>query len=166
MADKSYSLFPNEHLLCEGLIRIEAQQLEPFRDLKHVFLVGNLQHEVCHPFVRDDRLEVILCYYEAGDDGLFHRHPHVTEYEYVLAGSVSYFDVATGQEVSFSTGDFCVIPAGICVQRRVRQRARTLALKVPSADDKVHCAECDRECAYRQKPFAGSSREGKKNEFF
>ena len=125
-------------------------------DLKHVFLVGDLQKPSPHPFVRDDRLEVIVCSYQAGDDGLYHWHREVTEYELVTEGEVGYFEVGNGETHWFNMGDFIVIPAGVCVRRLVCQSAKTVAMKVPSSAEKVHCGQCRRVCAWRVEPYRGS----------
>ena len=64
--------------------------------LQHLFLVGDLQKPT-PPVFRDARLELILCTYEAGDDGLFHWHEEVTEYEIILEGRVGYQHVSDGR---------------------------------------------------------------------
>lgn len=132
--------------------RIARGEYEPFAGLRHLFLVGDLQQPNPHPFVRDSRLELILCYYQRGDDGLPHWHREITEYEVVLDGEVEDFDVATGETHWFGPGDVRILPPGVCVQRRVRTAARTVAIKVPSRAEKVRCADCPRECAYRLAP--------------
>ena len=129
--------------------RIARAEYEPFTDLRHLFLVGDLQRPNPHAFVRDRRLEVILCFYQPGDDGLPHWHADVTEYEIVLEGEVGHVDSATGETHWFSPGDLRVLPPGVCVKRVVRRPARTVAIKVPSSAEKVHCAECPRACAAR-----------------
>jgi quercetin dioxygenase-like cupin family protein len=133
--------------------RIARGEYEPFADLQHLFLVGDLKRPNPHPFVRDPRLELILCYYQPGDDGLHHWHREVTEYELVLEGEVGHFEVATGETHWFEPGDVSILPPGVCVQRRIRSAARTVAIKVPSRAEKVHCADCSRECASRVAPF-------------
>jgi hypothetical protein len=120
--------------------------------LKHLFVVGDLRREVPHPFFRDQRVEIILCNYEAGDDGQYHWHPGVTEYELILCGEVGYFEVATGVTHWFEAGDLCTIPPGACVKRLVRNPAQTVAIKVPSTNDKFFCDACDRDCHWRVKP--------------
>ena len=55
---------------------------------RHVFLVGNLQQPTTYPFIRDERVEVVLVSYRAGDDGRYHWHPDVTEYELVVEGEI------------------------------------------------------------------------------
>jgi len=140
-----------------AVLRIARGEYEPFADLRHLFLVGDLKRTNPHPFVRDSRLEMILCYYQPGDDGLHHWHREVTEYEVVLEGEVGHLDVVTGETHWFGPGDVRVLPPGVCVQRRIRSAARTVAIKVPSSDDKVHCAQCSRECASRIAPFQEES---------
>lgn len=120
---------------------------------KHVFLAGNLQRPQATPFLRDERLEWIVCRYEPGDDGLPHWHAEVTEYETVTSGEVGYFEIATERTHWFREGDFFRIPSGVCVRRLVRERSSTIAIKVPSSAEKIHCAECSRECRHRLEPF-------------
>ena len=133
--------------------RIAREEYERFTDLRHLFLVGDLKRPNPHPFVRDERLELILCFYQAGDDGLPHWHKEITEYEVVLEGEVGDLDVATGEIHWFGPGDFRAVPPGTCVKRLVRQAARTVAIKAPSSAEKVHCAQCTRECGSRVEPY-------------
>lgn len=137
-----------------GIARVEYAEVAA--RLKHVFLVGDLARPSEHPFVREDRLELILCFYEAGDDGLPHWHRDVTEYEVVVEGSVGYLDVPTGETRWFAAGDLSVVPAGRCVKRLVPHPARTVAIKVPSRPgDKVHCRDCQRACPVRLEAYRG-----------
>ena len=136
-----------------SVLRIARDDYEQFADLRHLFVVGDLQRPNPHPFVRDSRLELIVCYYQPGDDGRRHWHREVTEYEVVLEGEVGYFDAATGETHWFGPGDVRILPPGLCIERRIRTTARTVAVKVPSSAEKVHCAECPRECASRLAPY-------------
>jgi mannose-6-phosphate isomerase-like protein (cupin superfamily) len=137
-----------------GLDKIaEAEYGSCFGSLQHIFLVGNLLRSCPHPFFRDRRLEVIVCQYEAGDHGQFHWHPEVTEYEYILEGSLAYREAETGNITVFQAGDLATVPAEVCVERIMDQPCRTLAIKVPSHDVKVHCRDCARLCAQRVEPF-------------
>jgi len=125
-------------------------------DLKHIYMVGSLRRPVPHPFFRDERAEVILCFYKKGDGGLFHWHPEVTEYEFVIEGRMGYHSVSDGREHWFEAGDMICIPAGICVRRLVPTRVRTLTVKVPSRDDKIHCRRCVRVCPCRVEKAEGA----------
>ena len=136
---------------------IRREEYLPFTDQEHLFLTGDLQQPNAHPFFRDTRLEWILCFYEAGDDGVAHWHPDVTEYEMVLEGEVGYFEPATGETNWFRPGDFSAIPAGVCVQRIVRERSRTVAIKVPSNAERVVCSGCTRDCASRVNSYRQES---------
>lgn len=135
------------------MIRIARTEYEPFTALKHLFLVGDLQRENPHPFVRDSRLELIVCFYQPGDNGLPHWHAEVTEYELVLEGEIGHRDSATGETHWFGPGDLRALPPGDCVQRLVRTATRTVAIKVPSSAEKIHCAACPRQCAVRLAPY-------------
>lgn len=119
---------------------------------KHVFLVGDLRLPTTYPFIRDERVELILVAYDPGDDGRLHWHPDVTEYELVVDGEIGYFEVASGESHWFGAGDLIAIPAGACVKRIVQRPARGVTLKVPSAGSKIHCDACARECEWRVAP--------------
>jgi mannose-6-phosphate isomerase-like protein (cupin superfamily) len=139
-----------ERVAGSSVVAIGSEEYEPaFDQMQHVFLAGDLKKPCPNPFFRDARLEVIACKYKAGDDGRFHWHSAITEYEYVLEGSVTYVEAATGEARRFHAGDFATVPAGVCVRRLIDEACRTLAVKVPSGDEKVHCRECDRECERR-----------------
>lgn len=137
--------------------RIARTEYEPFADLQHLFLVGNLQRPNPHPFVRDSRLEFIVCFYKPGDDGLPHWHAEVTEYEFVLEGELGIEDIAGGETQWFGPGDLRILAPGACVRRIVRTPTRTVAIKVPSSPEKVLCAQCPRECAARLAPYRQES---------
>ncbi len=130
-----------------------SEYIDFIGDLKHLFLVGDLQMPTPHPFVRDERLEFIYCNYQPGDTGIFHWHRTATEYEFVIVGNLSYLDVGTQQLHYFQTGDFIVIPPSICVYRKVHQPTTTLTVKVPSLAEKVYCAQCQRDCSSRIEPY-------------
>ena len=133
-----------------GIAAIEAAEYQPsFDQMQHVFLVGDLQLPCPNPFFRDTRLEIIACRYQAGDHGLFHWHSAITEYEFVLEGSVIHVEALTGNTRRFHQGDLATVPAGTCVQRLIDGPCRTLAVKVPSNNEKIHCRDCDRVCPSR-----------------
>ena len=144
-----------ERRLTDGLVRIGSDEYAGALPAdKHVFLVGDLQRPTSYPFIRDQRVEVVVVSYEPGDDGRYHWHPDVTEYELVVEGEIGYFEVASGTTHWFVAGDFIAIPPGVCVRRVVRTRARGVTVKVPSVSAKIHCEACSRECAWRTAPFA------------
>lgn len=121
--------------------------------LQHLFLVGDLRLPTPHPFFRDSRVEMILATYEAGDDGQFHWHREVTEYEMVLEGKIGYRHASDGRTIWFGPGDLSLVAEQECVRRLVPAISRTLAVKVPSRPgDKIHCGQCGRDCAFRQTP--------------
>ena len=143
--------------LASGLEKIVSTEYAPhFADLQHIFLVGDLQLPCPHPFFRDSRVEIIACRYEPGDHGMFHWHPEVTEYEYVLEGSLIYQDAVTGETQRYVAGDLRMLPAGVCARRSIEEPCRTLAMKVPSGDRKIHCRDCERRCDQRVEAFRGS----------
>lgn len=153
MESDSTERLPNGRVISIG----KDEYVAHFAELKHVFLVGDLQKSCPHPFVRDERVEIIVCSYLPGDDGLRHWHQTVTEYELVLEGEIGVFEIATGETRWFAAGDFIVVPAGQCVQRIVRQATKTVAVKAPSSNEKIHCDECPRECAWRVEPYVESN---------
>jgi len=125
-------------------------------ELKHIFLVGDLKRDPPHPFVFDERVEVLLTSYGPGDDGDYHWHPSVTEYENVIEGQIGTSEAATGEIDWHGVGDLIVVPAGVCVRRLVRRPVRTLTVKVPSDDGAVRCETCSRTCEARTAPFGGA----------
>ena len=135
---------------------IRREEYLPFTGQKHLFLAGDLRQPNPHPFIRDTRLEWILCFYEPGDDGIPHWHTGITEYETVIDGEIGYFEAATGDTTWFRAGDFSAIPAGVCVKRIVRAPSRTIAVKVPSGAERVVCSGCPRECPWRLNPYLGN----------
>ena len=84
-----------------------AAEYGPFAsELQHIFLAGDLSRPWPHPFFRDARPEILVCDYEPGDHGCFHWHAEITEYEFVLEGSIAYLEAATGERPTFRVGDF------------------------------------------------------------
>lgn len=143
---------------CDGrLCVIRSEEYLPFSGRKHVFLAGDLKQPNPNPFVRETRLEWILCFYEPGDDGVPHWHREVTEYETVLEGEIGYFEAATGETTWLRAGDFTTVPVGVCVKRVVKGQARTAAAKVPSLSERVVCADCPRVCSARIGPYLGDA---------
>jgi quercetin dioxygenase-like cupin family protein len=138
----------------DGLVRIAREEYaDALPHDRHVFLVGDLRRPTAYPFIRDERVELVLVAYGPGDDGRAHWHERVTEYELVLEGEIGYLEIATGETHWFTAGDLVAIPPGACVRRRVRGPARGVTVKVPSLAAKVHCDGCPRECAWRCEPF-------------
>lgn len=122
--------------------------------VRHAHLVGDLRRPAPHPFFRDEQVELIATCYQAGDDGIFHWHRHVTEYEMLLEGRIGYLDATSGAITWMAPGDLHRVVQGRCVRRLVPMSSRTLAVKAPSVgDDKVHCPDCDRPCPRRTLPF-------------
>jgi quercetin dioxygenase-like cupin family protein len=119
---------------------------------QHLFLVGDLQRPVPHPFLRRKDVEIILCHYEPGDHGAPHWHEAVDEIEIVLEGRMEYREMDSGRVLCFGPGDLLNVRHGTCVERVVRTVARTLTVKLPSKSDKIHCRECPRPCAFRREP--------------
>ena len=86
-----------ERPLGSGVVRIaRGEYAGVLPEDKHVFLVGDLQRPTRYPFIRDSRVELVLVSYEPGDDGTYHWHETVTEYELVVEGEIGYLEVATG----------------------------------------------------------------------
>src|SRR5262245_9255425 len=104
-----------ERIPTNGLTAIYSGEYEThFDSAQRLFLAGDLKLPNPHPFFRDRRIEIIACRYKAGDDGFFHWHTNVTEYEYVVEGSMAYEEAATGDVRCFSAGDLRLVPAGVC----------------------------------------------------
>jgi hypothetical protein len=138
-----------------GVIR--AKQWRPYaKEFAHVFLAGNLQRPVPHPYFQRDDVEIICCDYAPGAHGLPHWHAQVDEFELVISGRVGYVETTTAALHWFDAGDLINIEHGICVTRVVEIPTQTIAIKLPSSSEKVHCAQCDRSCRQRRTPFVAS----------
>jgi len=144
-----------ERAVTSEIGRIGAEEYASFKGLQHLYLVGDLKKPNEYPFFRDQRVEMIVCYYSPGDDGAHHWHSKVTEYEIILEGMVGYLEAASGIILWFHPGDCSVVPAGVCVKRLIPERARTVAIKVPSSAEKIQCRACSRDCPSRQQPYVG-----------
>lgn len=136
---------------------VQRHAYAPFLDAaRHIYLAGNFHMPLPYPFLREGRAEIILCVYQTGDDGVFHWHPHVSEYEFVIEGRIGYFVVEADKEEWFDMGDMLCIPPGLCVKRLVPCPAKTLTVKIPSLDDKIHCCRCERDCPHRDQRMAAT----------
>jgi hypothetical protein len=137
--------------------RIDGESYRPLAaDLRHVFLTGDLRQQSCHPFFRDSRVEFIYCQYRPGDNGAFHWHSDITEYQIVVSGRFGFREAQGGEISWFGPGDVSMTPAGVCVERLIEEPTVTVALKVPSIPgDKVFCRHCGRECSFRRQDFEG-----------
>ena len=131
-----------------------------YKENKHVFLVGNLTKPTKYPFIRDSRVEFIVCSYKTGDHGDFHWHEDLDEYEIVIEGTIGYHYACSDVKEWFRKGDFSFIPAGVCVKRLVNEPARTIAVKVPSNSSKTFCNQCNRICHNRLFPYDASAEGG------
>ena len=110
-----------------------------FKNNSHVFLVGDLKKSINHDYIKDTRIEFILCRYEKGDHGEPHWHPETDEYEIITSGKIGYQDCMSGNITWYQKGDFSYIPAKKCVKRLVYTKSETIAVKVPSDDKKYIC---------------------------
>ena len=137
-----------------GVNSIRAAEHGPFAgELQHIFLAGDLSRPCPHPFFRDARLEILVCDYEPGDHGCFHWRAGITEYEFVLEGSIAYLEAATGERPTFRVGDLLMVPRETCVRRLVEEPCRTLAIELPSGGGRIQCQRCPRECQHRVRDF-------------
>lgn len=135
--------------------RISGDSYLPHTDnLSHIFLTGGLADPSPHPYFEDGRLELIYCKYCPGDNGKFHWHDAITEYQIVISGAYGVREAASGKTTWFGPGDVSAIPPGVCIERLIDADTITIAVKVPSVPgDKIHCAECARACHSRQESF-------------
>jgi len=151
---------PNDEVTADGnslplskeSMRINKLEYEKYASsLQHIFLTGNLQQESLHPFFYDDRVELIYCHYQPGDDGSFHWHEAITEYQIVISGAFGVQLADTEEKEWFLPGDVSRIRSGMCVKRIIETETITIAIKVPSIPgDKVQCESCNRNCRSRQ----------------
>jgi uncharacterized cupin superfamily protein len=133
----------DDEILC---IRRESYTHE---NKSHLFLIGDLKIPQASPFFFDERCELILCSYMAGEDGLPHWHTSVDEYEIIISGQLIYIESESGRKKVFNEGDLIKIPSGLCVTRVINVPTTTIVIKLPSVDEKVLCVKCERKCFSR-----------------
>lgn len=108
------------------------------------YLVGDLKRPQKLPHIKDENLEMgITSYSEGGIEGP-HYHSTATEYQYVLSGSTTYFDLGSNKEHKFSQGDFYVIHPNTTYAQKSLPGTAILFIKVPSINDK-HAVEVSSE---------------------
>ena len=130
--------------------QIQASDYLPFLDaLKHVYVVGDLQQPVPHPFIRDDRLELVIVAYPAGTVHQRHWHAELTEYMVVIAGELRAVMIPSGEELIIQAGDMLHVPPETCLQLTTIDDANLMVVKVPSVNDKITCNRCQRDCEWR-----------------
>lgn len=122
-------------------------------ELPHIYLVGNLQRAVPHPFFRDDRLEIVRATYPTQMIHQRHWHQTLTEYTFLLSGRVEILLIPQGHIYTAKAGDLVKISPTQCIQLTTLTPLETLTVKVPSQHDKILCAACSRPCSYRLTPY-------------
>src|SRR5579863_5882408 len=116
-----------------GVNSIRAAGHGPFAgELQHIFPGSDLSRPYTHPLFRNARLEMLVREYKRGDHGCFHWQAGITEYGFVLEGSIACLEAETGERHSFRVGDLLMAPPETCVRRLVEKPCRTLAIHFPS----------------------------------
>lgn len=135
--------------LLGGEISYIRHESYDFDKAQHLFLIGDLKNKQLAPFFFDKRIELILCNYAVGENSIPHWHSVVDEYEIIIAGELVYIDSQSKKRLIFNKGDLVKIPSGVCVQRIVNEPTTTIAIKVPSNNEKIMCCQCERNCDSR-----------------
>lgn len=102
------------------------------------YLTGNLKNPQNLNHIHDEKLEVGISNYLKATDESPHYHTVATEYQYVLAGKTTYYNVDTDEEVEFSAGDFYVIYPHTTYAQKSEENTKILFIKNPSINDKVN----------------------------
>ncbi|MEK4521167.1 cupin domain-containing protein [Psychrobacillus sp. FSL W7-1493] len=102
------------------------------------YLVGNLKRPQKLTHIHDEKLEVGITNYEQSTNELPHYHTQATEYQYVLSGNTTYYNLDTNEEITFNAGDFYVIYPQTTYAQKSAENTRILFIKNPSINDKVN----------------------------
>lgn len=102
------------------------------------YLTGNLKRPQALGAIPDDEVEVAISetFFEP-EAGLRHYHPLVTEYQYVIEGSVDVIEIDKGVKHHFKKGDFFIIYPQTKYQTIIAPNSRILFFKHPGMNDKT-----------------------------
>lgn len=100
------------------------------------YLVGDLKRPQKLPHIKNKNLEVGITRYNEGGKEEPHYHSTATEYQYVISGSTTYFDLGSSEEHKFFQGDFYVIQPNTIYAQKSLPGTTILFIKVPSINDK------------------------------
>lgn len=118
--------------------RLSAREIDQaLSDSTRQYLVGNLQRPQALPNIPSDRIEVGITRYAKSAVEQPHSHTQAFEFQYMIKGYTTYLDVNTGEEFTFSKGDFYVIEPGVVYGQKSKADTEILFFKVPPGNDKV-----------------------------
>jgi len=102
------------------------------------YLTGNLKRPQALKAIPDDDVEAAISEtFAEPETGLKHFHPIVTEYQYVLEGSIDVLEIASGVKHHFKKGDFFIIYPHTEYQTTIAPRSKILFFKYPGMNDKT-----------------------------
>lgn len=102
------------------------------------YLTGNLKSPQKLKHIHDESLEVGITQYINAKDELPHYHTVAKEYQYVLSGETTYYNLDTKEEMTFYEGDFYVIYPNTTYAQKSKENTKILFIKNPSINDKVN----------------------------
>jgi len=115
----------------------QAEINEALKNATRQYLVGHLQlpQELAH--IDDSNIEVGITDYKDYSSELPHWHKVAYEYQYMISGETKYLDVETGEETSYSKGDFYRISPHTTYAQKSLGGTTILFIKTPPGNDKV-----------------------------
>ena len=124
------------------LIKIEAIN-HALQGETRQYLTGNLKMPQKLNHIHDEKLEVGITNYVEPKEELPHYHTVATEYQYVLSGKTTYYNVETKEEMTFYEGDFYVIYPNTTYAQKSIENTKILFIKNPSINDKMNVEVSD-----------------------
>lgn len=105
--------------------------------VKRQYLTGNLKNPQNLDHIHDEKVEIgLTCYPEESIEPP-HYHTIATEYQFVISGETTYYNVETKEEQIFKTGDFFVIYPNTTYAQKSKADTTIIFIKIPSINDKV-----------------------------
>ncbi|NLP16025.1 MAG: cupin domain-containing protein [Clostridiales bacterium] len=103
------------------------------------YLVGHLKKPQKLLHIDDENVEIGITKYTERTDEPPHYHTIATEYQYMLSGTTTYYNLDTGEEATYKQGDFYVIYPNTKYAQKSSPDTAILFIKIPSVNDKQTC---------------------------
>jgi 8-oxo-dGTP diphosphatase len=122
-----------------SFIKLDGKEIEKaLEQTTRQYLVGHLQRPQILSHIDDEKVEIGITSYNTHASELPHTHSQAYEYQYMISGYTTYIDVESGEEISFSKGDFYVITPGMKYAQKSKPGTTILFIKVPPGNDKIN----------------------------
>jgi 8-oxo-dGTP diphosphatase len=101
------------------------------------YLTGNLKKPQVLQHIHDENVEIGVTSYPKATAEEPHYHTVATEYQYVISGQTTYYNVETKEEETYYSGDFYVIYPNTIYAQKSTPGTTIIFIKIPSINDKM-----------------------------